>query len=655
MARRLAANITNDHLTCPICQDVLNDPRRMPCDHTFCMGCIKRLIETSRRGNVVSCPVDRKEFRAPFPDASSYHWAESFPRDDLVINLFRTIQGGYAAPAAQSKGEIPCKIHSGEFCNYFCFGCYEFACHECILESHKKDECNCMTFKKSVDHCATILDEKVEELSNLARSIDDVEVSGSTKSLRSTEKKVVESCHVMASHIEKFRDATVAKLISLLSQVENLSSSQNKTDRSRYLKDKIDAYKRYIEQTRFQQDIRDTLYCLQNFKRKVQIFSDEVLKLQSAEHAARLQFLPNPDFLKLCKVLECIDVGSLEVTAADSEDFEESQIKINEQTVNFDVDVTDKNILILESMIELSVSDASSTNVAKSSKTAKQSSFSSLGVISHSVFAVDHNNSKLMRFTDKGDPTDSLRLDGAYGMAVIPGSDDLMITQPGAKKMSRVTTHRGLEVAENIQMKQSYYSISTIDDKTFAVIAVSGGETTSSKITSTVSTARGKDKVKKKPDTPATYTVKIIDNKGKGIKTISTDAICNPETYGPPYVKPLKQITVTSSGKIVVSVETKERSFLACLNKEGESCWTYEPVGKPEGVFYAHGTVYVYLGDTKTLLMLNEDGQLQPRCCARLQHYQQSGNSLFVGGRVLGVTDLSDSINLFKMSSLIIN
>ena len=57
-----------DELTkCPICLDGLDNPKSLPCLHTFCLECIKGHCKDRSSGDDVDCPVCRTSFLIPHP------------------------------------------------------------------------------------------------------------------------------------------------------------------------------------------------------------------------------------------------------------------------------------------------------------------------------------------------------------------------------------------------------------------------------------------------------------------------------------------------------------------------------------------------------------------------------------------------------------
>lgn len=75
-----------DILQCPICVELLQDARSLPCGHTFCQRCIEQ-CQVSVDG--ISCPMCREHFIV-----SSIDWFSELPRNfiaedisDIVITL----------------------------------------------------------------------------------------------------------------------------------------------------------------------------------------------------------------------------------------------------------------------------------------------------------------------------------------------------------------------------------------------------------------------------------------------------------------------------------------------------------------------------------------------------------------------------------------
>ncbi|CAF4806878.1 unnamed protein product [Pieris macdunnoughi] len=52
--KKLPANGINDLVQCALCLELLNTPKMLPCQHTFCLACLKVYVADLA---VVSCPL----------------------------------------------------------------------------------------------------------------------------------------------------------------------------------------------------------------------------------------------------------------------------------------------------------------------------------------------------------------------------------------------------------------------------------------------------------------------------------------------------------------------------------------------------------------------------------------------------------------------
>ncbi|CAB1353737.1 unnamed protein product, partial [Coregonus sp. 'balchen'] len=56
-------SVRKDHLSCPLCQEVLRTPAAIPCGHSFCMLCIQVFWDNEEKGNrFCSCPECQYSF-----------------------------------------------------------------------------------------------------------------------------------------------------------------------------------------------------------------------------------------------------------------------------------------------------------------------------------------------------------------------------------------------------------------------------------------------------------------------------------------------------------------------------------------------------------------------------------------------------------------
>ena len=58
--------VDREIIECPICRDILTDPRILPCSiHTFCAGCLQTYVAQFSGRRNMSCPVCRAVFTLP--------------------------------------------------------------------------------------------------------------------------------------------------------------------------------------------------------------------------------------------------------------------------------------------------------------------------------------------------------------------------------------------------------------------------------------------------------------------------------------------------------------------------------------------------------------------------------------------------------------
>jgi len=60
-----AISVATDWTTCPICLEVFDNPKSLPCIHGFCLRCLERYFKDNKPGDEVPCPLCRKEFKIP--------------------------------------------------------------------------------------------------------------------------------------------------------------------------------------------------------------------------------------------------------------------------------------------------------------------------------------------------------------------------------------------------------------------------------------------------------------------------------------------------------------------------------------------------------------------------------------------------------------
>ncbi|XP_072024137.1 uncharacterized protein [Amphiura filiformis] len=121
-ASSLVSIINSHFLKCVICSEPFNDPRVLPCLHSFCCECLENWAKSCSNDNsIVSCPLCKKIYQIPEEEG-----IEGFPVHFLVTNLQDTVD---EAKQKKSTTEL-CDKH-GQKKKYFCENCDCSACSDC--------------------------------------------------------------------------------------------------------------------------------------------------------------------------------------------------------------------------------------------------------------------------------------------------------------------------------------------------------------------------------------------------------------------------------------------------------------------------------------------------------------------------------------------
>ena len=241
-----------DDLKCGTCLELFQDPRSLPCLHTFCLECIKRTINGS---NTFKCPLCRavhqlSEEKAELlpvdqyavqelplrrlqqSEASSMRKCHTCGEQTSIAAWCEECDGVICQPCVSlhkklaplrghsvvekkdesadslvkvSKTGLSCPKHAGESLKYVCTQCSELVCAECILMAHRYHKYS--TAEKARHN----LEIKMGELASLAVT-KKKEFSDYLKKVKIVEDKAIECTEHMKSAVNKTFDAIAASV-----------------------------------------------------------------------------------------------------------------------------------------------------------------------------------------------------------------------------------------------------------------------------------------------------------------------------------------------------------------------------------------------------------------------------------------------------------
>lgn len=113
-----------EEVTCSVCLATFTNPKQLPCLHSFCLECLKRLIRTSFRRDVLECPECRR--KSPAPRGENLN--DLLPNDVRINNMLEVL-----AIKENNTKRVECgycQKRSAQ--SFYCFQCYVIFCDECV-------------------------------------------------------------------------------------------------------------------------------------------------------------------------------------------------------------------------------------------------------------------------------------------------------------------------------------------------------------------------------------------------------------------------------------------------------------------------------------------------------------------------------------------
>jgi hypothetical protein len=108
-AKATQAAILNAKFECSVCHDVFQDPRILPCGHTFCLQCLQNIVQAAvtHNGNAavnkIPCPQCRTQFSVGSQNL------QDLPRNYIVADLISSLPA-----SSQCEQTVFCEIHSNK-------------------------------------------------------------------------------------------------------------------------------------------------------------------------------------------------------------------------------------------------------------------------------------------------------------------------------------------------------------------------------------------------------------------------------------------------------------------------------------------------------------------------------------------------------------
>ena len=267
-----------NNLTCPVCYQLFNNPKYLPCYHSYCEGCLEKMQVQSK----IICPECRKEAKVPAGgvkelatnffinrlvddlilkkkvDGEQEVKCDECDRDDSVVsfcpdcNLFlchscndhhkwsKFYRGHAVVPLTelksnkdapiQAKVKIPlCKEHDEQL-KYYCETCEELVCVYCTVKKHNghhHDSVKQMATKHR-DELKKITDPVTGMITNLSEAHENIDKMKKKIRRRSEEvdKKIDQYYDELLQKLMKQKDEVKQQAHDAVSQKEKAVTTQ---------------------------------------------------------------------------------------------------------------------------------------------------------------------------------------------------------------------------------------------------------------------------------------------------------------------------------------------------------------------------------------------------------------------------------------------
>ncbi|XP_065908656.1 tripartite motif-containing protein 2-like [Dysidea avara] len=268
-----------NNLSCPVCYQLFNNPKYLPCYHSYCEGCLEKMQVQSK----IICPECRKEAKVPAggvkefatnffinrlvddlilkkkvtgeekvncddcdeddpvvsfcPDCNSFlcsacndsHNRQKRFRGHAVVPLTE-LRSNKETPAIQAKVKIPlCKEHDYEL-KHYCETCDELVCMYCTMKDHNghdHDTVNKMASKhrSQLKKVTTPVEGMIQDLSGVHDNIDKM-VKKIRKQGKEVNKQVDQHYNVLVEKLMKQKDQVKQQVRDTVSQKEKALTTQ---------------------------------------------------------------------------------------------------------------------------------------------------------------------------------------------------------------------------------------------------------------------------------------------------------------------------------------------------------------------------------------------------------------------------------------------
>jgi len=273
-----------DLVTCPMCFNVFDSPRSLPCCHCFCLNCIRGHCKDKTSGAKSSCPLCKQKFEVPTDGV------EDLPHNEHLQKLIdfgpcrlysgekASVDGDELKALSRRLHGVHCNKHDDKMTTSHCLDCRENVCASCSQTDHKKHQL------KSIESFAAELKTHIQaDITEVCCRKTDI--GDELERVKTEREKFIEDLGRQATAVkqkgEEMKCVIDRKVEELLEELEKIKTDSLNLAQS--------------AETLLQQ-AADTVHSYCEYSQEIQIKGKphDVVRYASAIHAQATSMLENP-------------------------------------------------------------------------------------------------------------------------------------------------------------------------------------------------------------------------------------------------------------------------------------------------------------------------------------------------------------------------
>ncbi|XP_062601506.1 E3 ubiquitin-protein ligase TRIM56-like isoform X2 [Saccostrea cucullata] len=604
MAQRVVKNVENDYLICSICLGRYENPKLLPCGHTFCRQCLNdhiTLTVTDRAAQGFNCPNDRSLVKRPKVGLNPKQWADAFPTDTFLVSLVQAVashEGGGPPPvganASQNTeqttdGEVAgssngprCEKHPDRQIEFFCLGCSTSICPVCAVREHRKRTCECVSVSEAMERQRPRIQalkrrfetqiQKIQRLNRGDGILNGTFTSSKERALNTLndiEAKLGTFFQVILQQVEVLRQQVNEATVNFAGENQQLNS----------VLENIESTKLTFENMCNINHSAEVLNILPRMETQADEF-DTAMQTANQNAGMQLDVVTNTSFESFLR--NPPPIGTLKVTRGSRNNTRRPPNRRDQtrnrsgnpsqeyqrQTSTGAVRPTNTPRPTREPRPTRTISKV---NVKVASEAVSAWHLTGVVFVGNTIVVTDNLNEMVRQVSISSQALNlTLPLEKPVSICNVSCPTDVAVTQPDKRTITIISTERGLNVKGTVRTNKAYEGIAQMQSGDFVVSCIQGR-----------------------------MSIDVIDRGGHVLKSIE-------RSYS---LRCPRFLSVTSAGRVIVT--DKEQKHIVSLNFETSQLdWTYSTQYSPWGLACDQdGKIFICL-DNNSVQVVSEEGHL---------------------------------------------